>query len=891
MALLSLVLCDLDLNPLPQVWAMEEILSATIVMEELDQFSPHSITVSGSFRQNLGLLTGMAAVQIIDDELGTIAYGLIVDPEDQITASDEHTITLNLPNFTEILRFSTTGQGWVAGYATASVNQAPPPRNGQSVKSLTLSAIVARLGALRRGWSASCDANGNFPYILRYEDATILGALLQAAEATGLHARQVHDAWGTPIRSIELGLFGQGPAVQIISPDGGDVQQILANNPEARVAQTITRHPADCSKVVTTMTPLGGGSGINQVRFRRLFRILFDPTYDHYATKNPVRPGDYNSGVQYYFPEADMANFPIHALWDTTTDPTHPAWRPARLNKTDSQQFEYAVRLDGGADGFEYTMSSNAALQYWEQRTPHNAEFRAPFTDSSFTYVDSDIYNQEMSERALYVAAKAQLGWYGLPQQSVTVTTVGQRRPVRAGEKVQIHYDRIGVDGLGYFTEVAEEGVYYVVSVVRQYGDQVIDTWTLTNNAKHPPDATSTANDASRGMVEALRVIPTTTVAIYPLDTGRVKIDSQHPLTKHWEIPKTAFRVQQCKILVSIFPVRHDLNQAHSDGGHQHDVDIPALTVSGSIADTDETAATAVYYTASQLGHAHASTTYGNQGGQNITAGASQWGHNHGSSVPATGGGNVANSGKAGNVDGQINSHQHTMTFGSGGDPGTGASTGILYYSGTSNPSYGGAFLQGAGKGGTINTAYYNQSTNTDHGHGSSTVAGGGGNVSGTNLNNPALNTNNYSGFKPGVDSQGTGWPLHTVFPATAIASTRAASTTTNAAHQSGSHTHALDVGIFETNLQVAVRVDMQIGGAPGVILTAQSDALGQNLTSSMQSSVDITPYLDSAPGQMVTFNLWGVPAAGNPDGLTEVELSGFGVIEMSGVGSQVLYA
>jgi hypothetical protein len=812
---------------------------------------------------------------------------MIVDPEDQITAEDQHTITLNLPNITEILRYSTTGQGWVAGYVTASVQQAPPPRNGQSVAQLTLGQIVARLGAMRRGWSASCADNGNFPYILRYEDATILGALLQAAEATGLHARQGHAADGTPLRTIELGLFGQGPAVQIISPDGGDVQQIIANNPEARVAQTITRHPADCSKVVTTMTPLGGGSGINQVRFRRLFRILWDPTYDHYATKNPTRPGDYNSGVLYYFPEWDAVNFPIHALYDTVTDPAHPAWRPARLNKTDSQQFEYAVRLDGGADGFEYTMSSNAALQYWEQRTPHNAEFRAPFTDSSFTYVDGDIYNQEMSERALYVAAKAQLNWYGLPQQSVTVTTVGTRRPVRAGEKVQIHYDRVGVDGLGYFTEVAEEGTYYVVSVVRQYGDTIVDTWTLTNNAKHPPDATSTASDATRGMVEALRVIPTTAVAIYPLDTGRVKIDSQHPLIKHWEIPKTAFRVQQCKILVSIFPVRHDLNQAHSDGGHQHDVDIPALTVSGSIADTDESAATAVYYGASQLGHAHSSNTYGNQGSvpNGFGIAQNQWNHNHGSSVLATGGGNVNNSG---GVSG-LNSHRHGLFIQGGGTPdgntGDTSKGGYLYLQPVDGQIRATAYRQ------TIAQTNSSDSFNTDHGHGSSTLAGGGGDVSGNNLGNGTMATGQYSGFKPGVDSYGTGWPLHTVFPATAIASTRAASTSTNAAHQSGSHTHALDVGIFETNLQVAVRVDMQIGGGAAVTLTAQSDALGHNLTGSMQSSVDITPYLDSAPGQMVTFTLTGLPASGNPDGLTEVELSGFGVIEMSGVGSQVLYA
>src|SRR5215471_199940 len=174
MAQLSLVLCDLMLNPIAQEWAIEEILSATIQMEELDQFSPHTITVSGSFRRNLNLLNGMAAVQIIDADVGTIAYGLILDPEDQITDADEHTITMTLPNITELLRFSTTGQGWVAGYI--SVNP-PTPGDQGATEGLTLKQIVDRLGGMHYGWTATCVDYGDFSYILRFEDSTILGAL------------------------------------------------------------------------------------------------------------------------------------------------------------------------------------------------------------------------------------------------------------------------------------------------------------------------------------------------------------------------------------------------------------------------------------------------------------------------------------------------------------------------------------------------------------------------------------------------------------------------------------------------------------------------------------------------------------------------------------------
>jgi hypothetical protein len=389
MGQLSLVLCDLAGNPLPQEWAIESVLSATVMLEELDRFSPHSVTVSVAFRTSLTLLDGLATVQIVDSAVGVIAWGVLDNPAEQVTREDAHTITLALPNVTELLRYATTGQGWAAGS-----NAAPLP----------LRTIVQRLGALRHGWSAACLDYGDDPFILAFEDATVLGALTETATATFAHIRQGRDGTGAP------------------------------------------------------------------------------------------------------------------------------------------------ARLDGGADGYEYHVVNAASLAAYNAQFPHEGEFRSQFSDSTFAYSAdaTDITSQEQTERALYVAAKAQLAWYGMPQRTVTVTTVGVGRPPRAGSRVTLGYRRIGTDERGAFAALDEGGTYTIVAVQRAYDDQgaAIDTWTLTNNGRQPPDAAGAQTDATRALVEAIRSVPTTVAAPYPIESGAWDIDAIHSLTHHWEIPGEAFRVR-----------------------------------------------------------------------------------------------------------------------------------------------------------------------------------------------------------------------------------------------------------------------------------------------------------------------------------------------------------
>jgi hypothetical protein len=483
------------------------------------------------------------------------------------------------------------------------------------------------------------------------------------------------------------------------------------------------------------------------------------------------------------------------------------------------------------------------------------------------------------------------LQWYSMPQRTVSVTTVGTRRPVRAGEKVWLDYNRYGVDQQGAFAEVDETGSYFVVSVVRQYGDVVVDTWTLSSNSRQPPDATSLANDSTRGLVEALRLIPTTSVAIYPLDTGRVKIDSQHPLVKRWELPATTFRVQQAKVLVTLFNVRHDLSQTTDDGGHTHDVVIPPVTVTGTLVAIDESPYNGATF-GPQNTHSHPNTGATAQGAQNIGVGANQWGHNHGGSSPASrystgGNGGVAES-TVDDITNAIRTHNHSFTIIGGGAP-SALSDGVVYLR-SGNAGQSGAYhFQVAGQQTMMYTSYPGDwSATGKHGHGDNIGVTGGGTVSGANLQNPALGTNNYSGLVPSVNSTGTGFGVHSQFPGAPIGATQEQTVSTNGARLNGAHHHTFKVGIYEDSFPWRVRFECDPGDGTTIDL---GNRLGWNGTQSMSASLDFTSVVENSGGKVVTFTITGVGIAGNNDGLAEVEMSGFGVVELSAVGSQVLQA
>jgi len=84
--------------------------------------------------------------------------------------------------------------------------------------------------------------------------------LTDTATATFGHIRQGRDGTGAPNRTMELFQTSAAPTIQLISPDGGNATDILNSNHHARLVDSITRNPADCTKIVNAMTPLGGAA-------------------------------------------------------------------------------------------------------------------------------------------------------------------------------------------------------------------------------------------------------------------------------------------------------------------------------------------------------------------------------------------------------------------------------------------------------------------------------------------------------------------------------------------------------------------------------------------------------------------------------------------------------
>jgi hypothetical protein len=639
---------------------------------------------------------------------------------------------------------------------------------------------------------------------------------------------------------MELFQNSAAPTLQLISPDGGNANDIVNSNPYARLVDSITRNPADCTKLVNAMTPIGGGSGSSQVRFRRLFKVLLDPAYEHF-------------GQAAHFPEYDR-NFPIPALYNAAAG----IWQPARLMKGDSAQWEVAARLDGGADGYEYHLVNLASLTTYNAKFPHEGEFRSQFSDSTFSYTTdaTDITSQEQTERALYVAAKAHLQWYGMPQQTVTVTTVGSGRPPRAGDQVTLGYRRIGMDEQGPFSEMDENGTYTIVAVQRAYDTSGVatDTWTLTNNGKQPPDAASRGIDGTRKLIEAVRSVPTTVAAPYQIASGIWDIDAIHPLTNYWEIPDQSFRVQQAKIRINLFPSRANVRVT----------DAPPLAVTVPIPSLN------VYQFALPL-HSHTSPipthAHGGIHGTLGTSGTTDISHGQGTSVPASKSGTSDN---ANNVAG-VDTHGHyTPVFGGLTNPNADQD---LWFKGDSQ-----VLAMKAG-GNYRGPATGSQTLNSNHAHADTIGVGGGGTVNNLGTTNKGLG----SGATPiGFDTSPYG--TNTAVLADNGGAVVGVTTQATTSGTTATHSHNLLPGIFETNLPM--RVGLYIDSGDGNLVD-RSPELGGPWTATMTASVDISQYLVATKaGQVVRFQVVALTDANNPTGLGRAEVSGVGVLEMSSASS-----
>lgn len=962
MARLQLILCDKNLVPL-NIGPITAVVSARVILEQMDRFDQHEVVIAGSERRNLAALTPLTTVLIKEVGVGTIAVGLILDPKQQINDQGD-LITLSMANITEQCRLSTTGLGYV--------------------RSTALGAIVGQIGALRSGWSATMtdtgplaataapviwrgigavqangatltktgatlafDAGGvsqqvigsgdcsftfqadspktakvvgltntgvynyithsfylqanpaptavsatytiiesgssvftgtyvsgdqftvgvesgtvvyrqnggavyrtntaaiyplaaacdlysgevdggqltflatppNAWWATRFEDAPVVGALLDLAMATFKHLRQAKAANGTPLRSFEFGSFGAAASLRLSSPDSGELDAI-ARNRDVRIITDIT-HVREASKLINVVTPLGGGQGDSQVTLRRCWKIVNDTTYSHY-------------GVARYFPEYDP-RFPI-------SDPQQVIGQglpgnPIRVTYDGRFQYDVWVKGDGVTVPPSYT-------QY--------DEMRGSFTDPTFTYVDASQNNQEMTERTLYAAAAAKLKWYSQPHDTYTVITEGggalinrQGQLTRAGDLITVVYKRVGNDDIGVFTEMNTMATLTVMKVERTYetSGKTTDAWELSNLGRYQDNGQNTQSDQGR-MIEAMRLVPTTSVSMFVTDSGIREIDAApHTLTKRVPLPRQLFRVQSCLLQLDLDPARATINSASTeDGAHQHDVTLPALPVTGALPLHG--------HTGFANSHAH--------NGMNID-------HGHGDSIGANKSGGVNQQGGLGSQ------HGHYTPIFQGSDPTSGNQT--VWFNFQSQ-----ILETAAGQGRGPATGSQTLGTNDlQHGHTDSIAVAKTGSV------------NALAGSSKNTPLSGTlGGGANADNPQYAIASTLATTVLTNAAGLNGRHHHTLQPGIFDTDLTKSVGIAIDSGDGVYVDRTA---ALGGPWSASMTVPVDITNYVQ-APGKTVGYQAFSLfVGSANPTSLCAASLSATWVVELSGIADTVYAA
>lgn len=371
-------------------------------------------------------------------------------------------------------------------------------------------------------------------YSVRWDEASPVQALLDLSAAIpGYHVRQGFDGVdGSPTRLLEFGKFGQQSGIRLVGANGGEPTAIVAN-PAVRLIESVD-YKKETSGVFNTCTPLGNGTGDEQVNLERCWRILYDPTYTGYAKFGNV-PGT-------IFPEFDF-NYPI--LRGTTRE-----------------------------GKFFYWMRDSAAYNRM------GFEVKGVYNDQQFTYVDSTAANQELTARGLYMATVAQFRFVGQIHHTLSVVTVGAFRPPRAGDRVQVDFRSIGNDVLGNFAimdtqQQAELANPYVVKVERAYNEDgtTHDTWTLSNLGFQPASQSQRGSAASLRQLSAIGIVSQGQTS-YKTVSEAQDVDIQHPLTVDVYIPPECRRITRLRIAVVFDSFRQQVKTA--DGGiHTHTVNMP----------------------------------------------------------------------------------------------------------------------------------------------------------------------------------------------------------------------------------------------------------------------------------------------------------------------------
>jgi hypothetical protein len=532
------------------------VLGGTIILSEVNQFEKSSVVLAASDARAVLSMQPYTLLEIVQQGLGTISYGYILNPRQQITENDDSTITLELEPLTVECTWELTGRGW----------------NAQTF----LSTVAERLAALVPGWQGVLSADpADDPIVnVSLDNPTVLGGYLDTAKQFAQFVRLGADGNGVPTRILEMGQFGAAPTVTLVSPDGGDPDALAANGTVA-LAATVDYQPGDVSQLVNLTVPFGGGGGDSLVTLERLWRIVNDPLYINYG-----KWGDNPGSV---FPEYDPAKYPI-------SDPKNPPtgltqWKftdlagndlgplfTVTLGARDANgvvpvtvrdvhgvpradvvatlwQGAYgtrAVTLDGH---FDYPVYDAASYPLYGRKM-------GQLNDAGLTYTDNNPANQEQTQRALYLEAVANFARFAHPHRTFTCTAPGTGRPTRAGDLIAVDYQRVSAGENGAVVEINVQENLRVMKVERAFGTASngsevppVDTYTLSNLGRFDTDDASQQADTARTLI-SFQLRQDTAIAPFPIGPVTADVDAETPMEIPLIIPAELFRWHKCVLRV-----------------------------------------------------------------------------------------------------------------------------------------------------------------------------------------------------------------------------------------------------------------------------------------------------------------------------------------------------
>src|SRR5215831_571668 len=469
-------------NPVPLLTC----LGGDVVLTELDQFSSHELRFAASDARIIAALAPWTLLEIVQDGVGTIAYGYSVNPRQDIANTGEDTITLRLEQITHEMTWHRTRRGWQA-------------QNNISI-------VQNRLAALAPGWTGvftdvgEVDDQGqplDLVVQVKLNNPTVLAGYLQLAQQFSQHVRLgfLVDINGNILRTIEMGQFGAAPTVTLQDAKGGD-PAAMAANATIRLLATAAWQPNDVEEFCNVTVPFGGGQDTDSlVTLERLWRVINDPLYPDAGRWGSDADSQARTGKPSLFPEYDPA-YPI-------SDPEHPPTGALQWTFTDANDTPVAgtfavvigppaadgtrptqvwdslghprsdvfatlmqgqfntrgVTLDGHFDYLVYDAASY--LTYGHKETKD-------FIDSSLNYTSANPEDQYYTERALYQEIVTFFKRYAHPHHAFTCTVNdAQTVPTRAGDLVATDFQQVSVGEDAAVVEINITENFRVMSVVR----------------------------------------------------------------------------------------------------------------------------------------------------------------------------------------------------------------------------------------------------------------------------------------------------------------------------------------------------------------------------------------------------------------------------------------